>query len=56
MPTNPKTQKPVITAKNYLTVTDPGDYRCGNNLVLEHIPLTFSRTPHAQRNLHIPGD
>ena len=23
---------------------------------LEHIPLTFSRTPHSQRNLHIPGD
>jgi hypothetical protein len=24
--------------------------------VLEHIPLTFSHTPHAQRNLHIRGD
>jgi amino acid transporter len=23
---------------------------------LEHIPLTFSHTPHAQRNLHIRGD
>ena len=24
--------------------------------VLEHIPLTFGHTPHAQRNLHIRGD
>jgi hypothetical protein len=24
--------------------------------LLEHIPLTFSHTPHAQRNLHIRGD
>jgi hypothetical protein len=23
---------------------------------LEHIPLTFSHTPHAQSNLHIRGD
>jgi hypothetical protein len=22
---------------------------------LEQIPLTFSHTPHARRNLHIPG-
>jgi hypothetical protein len=26
------------------------------NDALEHIPLTFSHTPHAQRNLHIRGD
>ena len=25
-------------------------------MTLEHIPLTFSHTPHAQRNLHIRGD
>lgn len=43
MPTNPKTQKPVITAKNYLTVTDPGDYRCGNNLVLVVAPTGSRR-------------
>jgi branched-chain amino acid transport system substrate-binding protein len=40
----------VLTALGSADEVTKGDTRG-----LEQIPLTFSHTPHAQRNLHIPG-
>jgi integrase len=43
MPSKAKAERPEITTKNYLTVTEPGDYSCGNNLVLVVAPTGSRR-------------
>jgi hypothetical protein len=39
------TEKPEITAKNYLSV-GPGEYPCGNNLFDRHASLVLELSDH----------